>query len=76
MIYVCQCDHWEVDTKKSFYKQGDENHRWTESKVAALFYHKCPECGKRMHQADEWDVLTCPECGEIIDGLEPSLIWD
>lgn len=75
VIYVCDCGHWEVDTKKTLYKLGDGDHRWVESKVAAIYYHKCPECGKRMRQADEQDVLKCPKCREIIKTM-PGIIWD
>ena len=51
-LVVCMYKTEAPLSKKSIYKRGDENHCRVERRIVALYYHKCPDCGKRMRQAD------------------------
>lgn len=89
VVYKCpSCDHWEIDTKKSYYVPVDGNrlegryvswfHRaWKEAKCIKTFRHVCPECSHRMHVADlEKEVLVCRKCKAVLDIEFGALCWD
>ena len=79
-IYVCDCGHWERDTRRTLWQNGDKNHcksRLPRNRAIKPCYHICPKCGKRMRIADfENDLLTCPECGEEMRDFKPAIMWD
>ena len=49
-IYVCDCGHWERDTRRTLWQNGDKNHckiRLPRNRAIKPCYHVCPDCGKR-----------------------------
>lgn len=45
--------------------------------VLKRYYHKCENCGRRMHKASKFEEqnLACPECGEINE-TTGTIFWD
>ena len=45
--------------------------------VLKRHYHKCPQCGGRMHKAGKHEILNlpCPNCGERNE-QKSTIIWD
>lgn len=45
--------------------------------ILKRYYHKCKNCGKRMHKASEKEEinLPCPKCGEP-NTAESIIMWD
>ena len=76
-LYTCGCGHWEVDTKKTMYERGGPDHSDKRCNLVHLFFHVCPECGKRMGIANPKNAnLTCQKCGETMTDFFPSVRWD
>ena len=72
MLYICACGRWENDTKKtineSVNQEGSKKH---------IFYHLCPDCGKRMRAVPPNKAkLVCPKCGEAMTDIQPEIRWD
>ncbi len=40
------------------------------------FVHRCPECGKRMHEGGYKDKPTCPKCGKKGTIQIGRIMWD
>lgn len=40
------------------------------------FIHRCPECGKRMHEGGYKDKPKCPKCGKQGNIEEGRILWD
>ena len=77
MLYVCVCGHWENDIKKTIYEYGGRDHSGTAQGIAYVFFHKCPDCGKRMRVVPPSRAkLICPKCGEEMTDIQPAIRWD
>lgn len=87
-IYICSsCNHWEVSPCLSLYapRTGrlDESGDMENTVPYALtpnyhiirrYYHKCPQCGRRMKRVSEFSEIPCPRCGTMCQGV--PLLWD
>lgn len=76
-LYVCACGRWEVDTKKTVYEYGGPDHSGNARNIVYVFFHTCPECGRRMRVAPPRRAkLICPKCGEPMTDILPEIRWD
>ncbi|MBQ9663232.1 MAG: hypothetical protein IJV40_08800 [Oscillospiraceae bacterium] len=79
-LYLCECGHWEVDTRKTMWEKGNADHSKSNlprNRALKKSRHKCPECGGRMRVAKlEEDTLRCPVCSEVMTDLMPTIKWD
>ena len=79
-LYLCDCGHWEVDTRKTMWEKGFSDRSKSNlprNRAVKKSLHRCPECAGRMRIANpEEDQLTCPVCGEEMTDLKPTIKWD
>ena len=80
VIHVCDCGHWEQNTKKTLWEKGNKSHcksRLPRNRCVKRYYHLCPTCGKRMRIANlEKDCLKCPDCHQAMTDFKPYIKWD